>query len=104
MDKVAGNIELKDREIEISDLTFASNALVKSDAKMLINSKGIGYFESSIHAQDVETKNLFGFFGEAFEDSLSGKVKMIDFQIRGRGKDWKEISGSLSGKISFIRS
>ena len=101
LDKVAGNIELKDREIEISDLTFASNALVKSDAKMLINSKGIGYFESSIHAQDMETKNLFGFFGEAFEDSLSGKVKMVDFQIRGRGKDWKEISRALSGKISL---
>ena len=101
LDQVAGNIILKDREIEMSDLTFSANASVKSEGRMLIDSKGVGHFEVGVYAQDMETKNLFGFFGEVFADSLSGKVKMIDTQIRGRGKDWQEISKSLSGKISL---
>lgn len=68
---------------------------------MLIDSQGVGHFEGGIYAQDMETKNLFGFFGDVFGDSLSGKVKKVDVQMMGRGKDWMEISKSLSGKISL---
>ena len=101
LDKVAGEIVLNDKEIELKNLTFASNTLVKSEGKMFVDSKGVGHFEAGIYAQDIETKNLFGFFGEVFDNSLSGKVKKIDSKIRGSGKDWKEISRSLSGKISL---
>ena len=101
LDKVAGEIFLKNKEIELKDLNFASNRLVKSEGRMLVDSKGVGHFEAGIYAQDIETKNLFGFFGEVFDNSLSGKVKKINSKIRGSGKDWKEISRSLSGKISL---
>lgn len=101
LDKVAGKIVLNNKEIELKDLTFASKRLVKSEGKMLVDSKGVGHFEAGIFAQDIETKNLFGFFGEVFDNSLSGKVKKINSKIRGSGKDWKEISRSLSGKISL---
>ena len=63
LDKVAGEIVLNNKEIELKDLTFASKRLVKSEGKMLVDSKGVGHFEAGIFAQDVETKNLFGFFG-----------------------------------------
>ena len=101
LDQVGGSIVLKNKEIEMKDLTFASNTSVKSGGKMLIDPKGVGHFEGSVQAQDMETKNLFGFFGDVFGDSLSGKVKMIDVRMKGSGKDWKEISKSLSGKIAL---
>lgn len=67
----------------------------------MIDPEGLGHFEGNIKALDMETKNLFGFFGDVFGDSLSGKVKMIDAQMQGSGQDWEEISQSLSGKISL---
>jgi uncharacterized protein YhdP len=101
LDQVAGNIALRNRGIEVKDLTFASNESVKSGGRMWIDPKGIGHFEGSVQAQDVETKNLFGFFGEIFVNSLSGKVKMMDAGLQASGKDWEEISKSISGEISM---
>lgn len=101
LDQVSGNIVLKNRQIEMKNLVFASNTSVKSSGRMLIDPEGTGYFEGNVQAKDMETKNLFGFFGDLFKDGLSGKVKMMDVWMRGRGKDWEEISKSLSGKISM---
>ena len=53
---------------------------------MLIDPKGVGHFEGNVQAQDIETSNLFGFFGEVFGDSLSGKVKNINVKMKGQRK------------------
>jgi uncharacterized protein involved in outer membrane biogenesis len=65
----------------------------------LIDAKGVGHFEGSVQARDMETKNLFSFFGDIFENSLSGDVKTVDARLKGSGKDWKEIFRSLSGNL-----
>ncbi len=101
LDKITGSITLKDREVEMKDLTFASNASVKSGGKMFIDLEGVGNFEGNVQAKNMETKNLFGFFGDVFGDSLSGNVEMIDARMNGSGKDWQEISRSLTGNISL---
>ncbi|MZH41491.1 MAG: AsmA family protein [Nitrospinae bacterium] len=101
LDRVAGSILLRERELEMKDITFASNASVKSGGKMFIDLEGVGHFEGNVQAREMETKNLFGFFGDLFGDSLSGNVKMIDARMSGSGKDWREISQSLSGNISL---
>ena len=101
LDQVGGSIVLNNKGIEMKDLTFAANTSVKSEGRMLIDPKGVGHFEGSVQAQDMETSNLFGFFGDVFGDSLSGKVKKIDVRMKGSGKDWKEISKSLSGNIAL---
>jgi|FLOH01.1.fsa_nt_gi hypothetical protein len=105
LDQVAGSIVLKDREIEMKDLTFASNASIKSSGRMLVDHKGVGHIEAGVQAQNMETNNLFGFFGDVLKNGLSGKVKTMDARLIGSGKDWKEIARSLSGRIFLdIRS
>jgi uncharacterized protein involved in outer membrane biogenesis len=101
LDQVGGSIVLNNKKIEMKDLIFAANTSVKSGGRMLIDSKGVGHFEGSIQTQYMETSNLFGFFGDVFGDSLSGKVKKLDVRMKGIGKDWKEISKSLSGNIAL---
>jgi len=101
LDQVAGSMVLNNREIEMKDLVFDSNASIKSGGRMLIDAKGVGHFEGSIQARDMETKNLFSFFGDVFEKSLSGDVKTVDARLKGSGKDWKEIFSSLSGNLSM---
>ena len=49
----------------------------------------------------METKNLFSFFGDIFENGLSGNVKTVDALLKGSGKDWPEILRSLSGNLSL---
>ena len=105
LDQVAGSIVLKDREIEMKDVTFASNASIKGSGRVLLDPKGVGHIEAGVQAQNMETDNLFGFFGGVFENGLSGKVKTLDARLIGSGKDWKEIARSLSGRIFLdIRS
>lgn len=99
--KVVGEIELVDRGIEVKDLTFASNSSIESGGRILIDPEGVGYFEGRVHAGEMETENLFSFFGDVFAESLSGKVKTVDVELKGSGKDWQEISRSLSGKVSL---
>ena len=101
LDKVVGSIVLKNREIEMKDLVFDSNSSVNSGGRILIDAKGVGHFEGSVQARDMETKNLFSFFGDIFENSLSGDVKTVDARLKGSGKDWKEIFRSLSGNLSL---
>lgn len=101
LDQVAGSIILKNKEIEMKDLTFSAGTSVKSGGRMLIDPNGVGHFEGGVQAQDMETNNLFGFFGDVFGESLSGKVKNFDVRMKGSGRDWNEISKSLSGKISL---
>ena len=101
LNQVGGNIVLNNKRIEMKDLTFAANTSVKSEGRMLIDPKGVGHFEGSVQAQDMETSNLFGFFGDVFGDSLSGKVKKINVKMKGSGKDWEEIFKSLSGNIAL---
>ncbi|MBT7936764.1 MAG: AsmA family protein [Nitrospina sp.] len=101
LDQVAGSMVLNNREIEMKDLVFDSNASIKSGGRMLIDAKGVGHFEGSIQARGMETKNLFSFFGDVFEKSLSGDVKTVDARLKGSGKDWKEIFSSLSGNLSM---
>ena len=101
LDQVIGSIVLKNREIEMKDLVFDSNSSVNSGGRILIDAKGVGHFEGSVQARDMETKNLFSFFGDIFENSLSGDVKMVDARLKGSGKDWKEIFRSLSGNLSL---
>ena len=99
LDQVIGSIVLKNREIEMKDLVFDSNSSVNSGGRILIDAKGVGHFEGSVQARDMETKNLFSFFGDIFENSLSGDVKTVDARLKGSGKDWKEIFRSLSGNL-----
>ena len=99
LDQVIGSIVLKNREIEMKDLVFDSNSSVNSGGRILIDAKGVGHFEGSVQARDMETKNLFSFFGNIFENSLSGDVKTVDARLKGSGKDWKEIFRSLSGNL-----
>ena len=101
LDQVIGSIVLKNREIEMKDLVFDSNSSVNSGGRILIDAKGVGHFEGSVQARDMETKNLFSFFGNIFENSLSGDVKTVDARLKGSGKDWKEIFRSLSGNLSL---
>ena len=101
LDQVIGSIVLKNREIEMKDLVFDSNSSVNSGGRILIDAKGVGHFEGSVQARDMETKNLFSFFGNIFENSLSGDVKTVDARLKGSGKDWKEIFRSLSGNLSM---
>ena len=101
LDQVIGSIVLKNREIEMKDLVFDSNSSVNSGGRILIDAKGVGHFEGSVQARDMETKNLFSFFGDIFENSLSGDVKTVDARLKGSGKDWKEIFRSLSGNLSL---
>ena len=101
LDQVIGSIVLKNREIEMKDLVFDSNSSVNSGGRLLIDAKGVGHFEGSVQARDMETKNLFSFFGDIFENSLSGDVKTVDARLKGSGKDWKEIFRSLSGNLSL---
>jgi hypothetical protein len=101
LDQVGGSIVLNNKEIEIKDLTFVANTSVKSGGRMLIDPKGVGYFEGSVQAQDMETSNLFSFFGDVFGDSLSGNVKKVNVNIKASGKDWDEIFKSLSGNIAL---
>ena len=101
LDQVIGSIVLKNREIEMKDLVFDSNSSVNSGGRILIDAKGVGHFEGSVQARDMETKNLFSFFGNIFENSLSGDVKTVDARLKGSGKDWKEILRSLSGNLSL---
>jgi hypothetical protein len=100
LDHMDGTIALDSKEIEMKDLVFSSNPSVISGGKILIDAQGISRVESSIKVQDMVTKNLFSFFGKIFEDSLSGKVKTLDVQLKGNGKDWKEVFMSLYGSIS----
>jgi uncharacterized protein YhdP len=100
-DQVGGSIVLNNKEIEMKDLTFFANTSLKSGGKMLIDPKGVGHFEGSVQAQDMETSNLFGFFGDVFGNSLSGKVNKVNVNMKGSGKDWEEISKSLSGNIAL---
>ena len=97
LDQVAGSIVLNNREIGMKDLVFDSNSSINSGGRILIDAKGVGHFEGSVQAQDMKTKNLFSFFGDIFENSLSGDVKTVDARLKGSGKDWKEIFRSLSG-------
>ena len=101
LDQVIGSIVLKNREIEMKDLVFDSNPSINSGGRILIDAKGVGHFEGSVQARDMETKNLFSFFGNIFENSLSGDVKTVDARLKGSGKDWKEIFRSLSGNLSL---
>jgi uncharacterized protein involved in outer membrane biogenesis len=101
LDQVAGSIELNNRKIEMKDLVFNSNTSIKSGGVISIDSQGIGQLEVNVKAKDMETKNLFSFFGDLFENSLSGKVKTIDAQLNGSGKDLKEIFTSLHGNLSM---
>ena len=101
LDQVIGSIVLKNREIEMKDLVFDSNSSVNSGGRILIDAKGVGHFEGSVQARDMETKNLFSFFGNIFENSLSGDVKTVDARLKGSGKDWKEVFRSLSGNLSL---
>ncbi len=100
LDHVHGTIALDNRKIEMKDLVFSSYPSVISGGQILIDAQGVSRVESSIKVQDMVTKNLFSFFGKIFEDSLSGKVKTLDAQLKGSGKDWKEIFMSLYGSIS----
>ncbi len=101
VDHVAGDIVLNNRKIEMKDLVFASNASIRSGGQMWIDAAGVCHFEVSVQAQDMKTENLFSFFGDIFENSLSGDVKMIDARLQGDGKDWQEILQSLSGNLSL---
>jgi hypothetical protein len=100
LDKVAGTIALGKRKVEMKDLVFSSKPSIKSGGQLLIDAQGIGQFEASVKAQDMETENLFSFFGDVFENSLSGQVKTVDAQLKGSGKDLKEIFMSMYGNIS----
>ncbi len=105
LNQVAGSIVLENKQIEMKNLTFASNNSVKSSVRILIDPQGIGHIEAGVQAQNMETNNLFGFFGDVFKNGLSGKVKTMDARLIGSGKDWKEIARSLSGRIFLdIRS
>jgi uncharacterized protein involved in outer membrane biogenesis len=101
LDQVGGSIALDNRGIEIKNLVFNANSSIKSGGRILIDEQGVGQFEGNIQARDMETKNLFGFFGDVFENSLSGKVKTVDTQLKGSGKNWNEIFMSLYGKINL---
>ena len=101
LDQVAGNIGLNNRKIEVKDLVFNSNKSIKSSGGISIDEQGVGQLKASVKAQDMETKNLFSFFGDIFENSLSGNVKTIDAQLNGSGKDWREIFMSLHGNLSL---
>ena len=101
LDHVAGSIVLNNRGIEMKDLVFDSNPSINSGGRILIDAKGVGHFEGSVQARNMETKNLFSFFGDIFENGLSGNVKTVDALLKGSGKDWPEILRSLSGNLSL---
>jgi hypothetical protein len=101
MDQVAGSIALNNRKLEIKDLAFKSNSSIRGGGGILVDEKGVGQLTASAKAEDMETQNLFGFFGDIFENSLSGKVKTIDARLSGNGKNWKEIITSLHGNLSL---
>ena len=69
---------------------------------MTIDENGVSNFEAKIQAKDVKTDNVFSLFGESFKKGLSGDVKIFDAKIKGKGKNWEQISRSLSGKISLF--
>ncbi len=101
LDQVAGGIFLNNREIKIKDLVFGSNSSIKSGGKISMDAKDVAHFEGSVQAHKMETKNLFGFFGDMFENSLSGNVEMVDARLKGSGEDWEGVLRSLAGSLSL---
>lgn len=101
LDNVAGKISLKDKGLQLTDWNVGTNPLVKSSGKFSLDKMGISTFEAKVDAKNVKTENVFSLFGDLFKDSLSGDIKKFDASIKGKGKDWSEISKSLTGNISL---
>ena len=101
LNNVTGKISLKDRELKFSDWNVGANPLVENSGKLTIDEKGISTFEGRVKAKNIKTENVFSLFGDVFKDGLSGDVKQIEANLKGTGKDWSEISKSMSGKISL---
>jgi hypothetical protein len=99
--QVAGTIALDKRKIEMKDMVFSSNSSIKSGGQIFIDEQGIGQFEASVNTGGMETENLFSFFGDLFENGLSGKIKTMDAHLKGSGKNLGEICSSLAGTVSM---
>ncbi len=101
LNKVTGKISLNDKALQLTEWNVGTNPLVESSGKLIIDEMGVSTFEGSVKAKDVKSENVFSLFGDVFKDSLSGDIKKFDARVNGKGKDWSEISRSLSGKISL---
>ncbi|MEK9629036.1 MAG: AsmA-like C-terminal region-containing protein [Nitrospinota bacterium] len=101
LNNVAGKVSLEDKTLHLKDWSVGTNPLVKSTGNMTIDENGVSNFEAKVQAKDVKTDNVFSLFGDSFNNSLSGDVKIFDAKIKGKGKNWEQISRSLSGKISL---
>ena len=101
LNNVTGKISLNNKSLELKDWSVGTNPLVKSSGNLTIDENGVSIFEGRVKAKDVETENVFALFGDVFKNSLSGDVKKFDAKLKGKGKDWKEVSQSLSGNISL---
>ena len=101
LNNVTGKISLNNKTLMLKDWNVGTNPLVKSSGNLTIDEKGVSTFEGRVEAKDVKTENVFSLFGDVFKNSLSGNVKKFNARITGKGKDWPEISKSLTGKISL---
>jgi uncharacterized protein involved in outer membrane biogenesis len=101
LNKVAGKILLKDKQLKLTGLNVGKNPLVNSFIEYVIDEKGVSTFQGKVEAKDVKTENVFSLFGNVFDKSLSGEVKNFDARVKAKGKDVAEILNSMSGKISL---
>jgi uncharacterized protein involved in outer membrane biogenesis len=101
LNKVAGKLLMKDKQLQLTGLNVGENPLIKSFVEYAINEKGVSIFEGRVEAKDLKTENVFSLFGNVFDKSLSGDVKKFDARVKGKGKDAAEILNSMSGKISL---
>ncbi len=101
LNNVAGKISLKDKELKLSGLNVGANPLIENSGKLTIDERGVSTFEGRVKTKNLKTENVFSLFGDVFQGGLSGEVKHIEANLKGTGKDWSEISKSMSGKISL---
>lgn len=101
LNNVTGKFFLKEKRLQLTDWNVGTNPLVESSGKLVIDQMGNTAFEIKVDAKEVKTENVFSLFGDVFKEGLSGSIKKFDAQIKGKGKNWAEISKSLTGKISL---
>lgn len=100
---VRGEVSLKNKTIRVTKLEIVcpNNNLIKGHGVLALAGSGGLRFQGLVHAENIQTNDFLGQFGDIFANTLSGKLKLLQADFQGEGGDWKEISRSLDGRLSF---
>lgn len=103
LENAAGNIAFKNKKLEINRLdAYASkNEPIQSQGTVSLADPKVIQFETRVWAKNILAEKLLDLFGPAFGHSLSGKLKTLNVDFRGKGNAWSEIKKSLNGKVVF---